>query len=226
MSSVNEITIANVEMANAWDGEEGERWAQDADLYDASGVHLWRAFLATDPIAAGEHVLDVGCGSGKSTRDVARLAAPGQVLGVDLSSQMLDVARRRSAAEGLANVGYLQADAQVYPFDEGRFDVAISCFGAMFFADPIAAFANIGRAVRPGGRLAVLSWRPLAENEWIRALRDALAGFRATRPGRRRLHRHRHRAPRRADRARPRRRPGVRLRAPHGHRQGPDSGPR
>ncbi|MGH9225713.1 MAG: class I SAM-dependent methyltransferase [Acidimicrobiales bacterium] len=169
------MAIANVDMAKAWDGEEGERWAQDADLYDTSSVHLWRAFLATGPIAAGDHVLDIGCGNGKSSRDAARLAAPGEVLGVDLSSAMLDVARLRSAAEGLTNVRFQQADAQVYPFDEGRFDVAISCFGAMFFADPVDAFANIGRALRPGGRLAMLSWRPLADNEWIRALRDALA---------------------------------------------------
>ena len=175
MALVDELAIANVEMFKAWDGEEGERWARDADLYDRSSVLVWEAFLATGPVAAGEGVLDVGCGNGKSTRDVARLAAPGQVLGVDLSSQMLAVARQRSAAEGLTNVRFEQADAQVHPFAPAAFDVAISSFGAMFFADPVAAFANIGGALRPGGRLAMLSWRSLSENEWLGALRDALA---------------------------------------------------
>lgn len=180
MAPVDEMTIASIDeanaaMAKAWDGEEGERWARDADLYDSTSIQLWQAFLATNPIAAGDDVLDIGCGCGKSTRDAARLADGGSVLAVDLSSQMLELARRRTREEGLANVRYRQADAQVYPLDEAAFDVAISCFGAMFFADPVAAFTNIGRALRPGGRLAMLSWRSLADNEWMLALRDALS---------------------------------------------------
>ena len=88
---------------------------------------------------------------------------------------MLERARRLSEAEGIANVGFEQADAQVHPFDEAAFDLAISSFGAMFFADPVAAFANIGRALRSEGRLALLVWRELARNEWLTALRGALA---------------------------------------------------
>jgi SAM-dependent methyltransferase len=88
---------------------------------------------------------------------------------------MLAYAREHSTAEGLANVEYVQADAQIYPFDENAFDIAISSFGAMFFSDPVAAFTNIGNAVRRGGRLALLAWRELARNEWLMALRDALA---------------------------------------------------
>jgi SAM-dependent methyltransferase len=173
------MTIANVEMAKAWDGEEGERWTAQADRYEATGRRHARRLLDTGLIAAGDAVLDVGCGTGRSTRDAARLAAPGPVLGVDLSSQMLEEARRRSAAEGLTNVSFEQADVQVHPFPDGSFDVAISSFGAMFFADPVAAFANIGRALRPGGRLAVLAWRQLGRNEWLTAIRDALAIGRA-----------------------------------------------
>lgn len=173
--SADETVIANVEMAKAWDGEEGERWARDADRYDATGVHIRRVFFERVPFAPGEHVLDIGCGAGRQSLDIARRVAPGTVLGIDLSSQLLDLARQRSSAEGLANVGFRQADAQVEPFDAGRFDVAVSSFGAMFFADPAAAFANIGRALRPGGRLAVMAWGPFAGNEWLATIRDALA---------------------------------------------------
>ena len=116
-----------------------------------------------------------GCGTGKPTADLARLVAPGRVLGVDLSSQMLERGRRRAAADGIANVEFLQADAQVHPFEEAAFDVAVSSFGAMFFNDQVAAFANIGRALRPGGRLAVMAWQELARNEWLMAFREALA---------------------------------------------------
>ena len=88
---------------------------------------------------------------------------------------MLARARERAQAEGISNVTFEHADAQVHPFEAGSFDVAISRFGAMFFSDPVAAFANIGRALRPGGRFALMSWQPLAKNEWLTAVRSALA---------------------------------------------------
>ena len=100
------------------------------------------------------------------------------MLGVDLSSRMLDDARRRSAHEGLTNVEFLRADAQVHPFEPGAYDLAISVFGAMFFADPVAAFANIGRSLRPGGRIAFLAWQRFEDNEWLTAIFDALAAGR------------------------------------------------
>jgi SAM-dependent methyltransferase len=169
------MTIANVEMAKAWDGHEGDMWTTHADRYETTGRRVWEAFLGRGLVASGDDVLDVGCGTGKPTADLARLVAPGRVLGVDLSAQMLDRGRRRAQAEGLANVEFLQADAQVHRFDDGAFDVAFSSFGAMFFNDQVAAFANIGRALRPGGRLAVMAWQELARNAWLQVLRDALA---------------------------------------------------
>lgn len=170
--------IANVEMAEAWDGEEGAGWAENADRYDATGVAIWQQFLAADLIRVDDQVLDVGCGTGHSSRDVARLAPSGSVLGVDLSSRMLALARERSAADGLTNTEFVQADAQVHAFEPEAVDIAISSFGVMFFEDRDAAFANIGRAVRPGGRIAFLAWRELTENEWLVALREALAAGR------------------------------------------------
>lgn len=168
-------TIANVEMARAWDGEEGDRWTEDAERYEATGCRVWQRFLDTGPVEVSDRVLDIGCGTGASTLDAARIASAGAALGVDLSARMLARARRRAEAEGLTNVRFEQADAQVHPFEANAFDVAISSFGAMFFADPVAAFANMARALRPGGRLAMLTWRDLARNEWLTALRGALA---------------------------------------------------
>ena len=168
------MTIANQEMAAAWDGHEGDVWAEHAERYDRTGGRIWKAFLDRRPISEGDRVLDIGCGTGRSTLDAARLAPEGHALGVDLSARMLERARERSAAEGIANVRFVQADAQVHPFDD-TFDIAISSFGGMFFADPVAAFGNIGGALRPGGRLAILAWRELARNEWLTMLREALA---------------------------------------------------
>lgn len=165
-------------MAEAWDGEEGADWTENADRYHATGVAIWQRFLDADLIRAEDRVLDIGCGTGHSTRDVARLTSRGSVLGVDLSSRMLALARERSAAVGLTNTQFIQADAQVHPFEPAVFDIAISSFGVMFFADRDAAFDNIGRALRPGGRIALLAWRGLEENEWLVALRDALAAGR------------------------------------------------
>ena len=170
--------IANVDMAKAWDGEEGDQWTQFADEYDNTHRSIWARFLETDPIGRADRVLDIGCGCGQSTRDAARLAHDGSAVGVDLSSSMLEVARRRASAEGVRNVEFRHADAQVHPFDAASFDIAISRFGVMFFEDRAAAFANIAAAVRPGGRLAVLAWQDVRKNEWIMTVRETLAAGR------------------------------------------------
>ena len=116
------------------------------------GLRMWRLFA---------------CG--------ARAVVPGKVLGVDLSAGMLARARERAGEEGLANVRFEQADAQVHPFDEAVFDVIISRYGVMFFADPASAFRNLARSLRPGGRMTLLTWRGLQHNEWIREIRHALS---------------------------------------------------
>ena len=131
---------------------------------------------AATGIAPGDHVLDIGCGAGQSTRDAARAAAPGHVLGVDVSAPMLERARRLTIAEQLDNVTYEYGDAQVHPFAPGHYDVAISRFGTMFFADPRAAFSNIARALRASGRLVLLVWQSPRRNEWAMAIDAALNG--------------------------------------------------
>ena len=172
------VAIANVEMAAIWDGEEGDEWTENADRYDATDRWIARRFEAEVPIEPTDRILDIGCGTGKSTRDAARRAWSGSVLGVDLSSRMLDDARRRSEHDGLNNVDFLRADAQVHPFEPNTYDLAISVFGAMFFADPVAAFANIRRSLRPGGEIAFLAWQRFEDNEWLTAIFDTLAAGR------------------------------------------------
>jgi ubiquinone/menaquinone biosynthesis C-methylase UbiE len=103
-----------------------------------------------------DHVLDVGCGTGQTTRQAARTARAGTALGVDISAPAIERARELTRAEGLRNVAFERADAQVYRFPQERFDLAISRFGTMFFDDPVAAFANIVRALRPTGRMVMM----------------------------------------------------------------------
>lgn len=169
------VDPSNAEQAKAWDGGEGAYWTAHGEHFDrtVAGYHL--LFMDAAAIGTGEQVLDIGCGTGQTTRDAARRASVGGALGVDLSAEMIALARRLATAEGLGNARFEQADAQIYPFGEGSFDVAISRTGAMFFGDPDAAFANIARALRSGGRLALLSWRPLPANEWVAELTAALA---------------------------------------------------
>ncbi|HEV8298301.1 MAG TPA: methyltransferase domain-containing protein [Acidimicrobiales bacterium] len=168
-------TVVNVAMADAWDGDEGEEWARDWPRYDRAVRGYHRRLLDAAAISVSDRVLDIGCGNGETSRDAARAAANGFVLGVDLSSRMLERARELARAEGLANVRFEHADAQAHPFEPSSFDVALSRFGTMFFADQQAAFANIGAALRPGAALVMVGWRVAQDNEWLRCVLTALA---------------------------------------------------
>src|SRR6266545_554199 len=123
-----------------------------------------------------DHVLDIGCGSGQTTRQAARTAQEGSALGVDISAPAIERARELAQAQGLGNVTFEHADAQAHRFPRGHFDLAISRFGTMFFADPVAAFVNLGRALRPAGRLVMMVWQTHERNEWDVAIRQSLAG--------------------------------------------------
>lgn len=145
-----------------------------ADFYDAELARHTRHLAAAAAVGRRDRVLDIGCGAGQTTREAARIAVDGEALGVDTSAPLLEVARQRCAEEGLRNVRFEQGDAQSHAFPAPRFDVCISRFGVMFFADPAAAFAHIGRALRPGGRLAWMVWQSQERNEWSCAIRRAL----------------------------------------------------
>ncbi len=170
--------IVNADMAAAWDGAEGDHWTEQAARYEQTTHPHRERLLAAGLIGDGDVVLDVGCGTGSLTRAAALRAHAGSALGVDLSRRMLELARELTEAEAITNATYEHADAEGRPFAEGSIDVVVSSFGAMFFGDPVRAFANLAGALRPGGRVGLLAWRELAHNEWLSALRGALAAGR------------------------------------------------
>jgi SAM-dependent methyltransferase len=144
--------------------------------YDAELSRYNLRLRAAAGIRTADRVLDIGCGTGQTTRDAARSATAGSALGVDLSRPMVDRARQLSEEEGVPNVTFELADVQVHPFEPRVFTVGLSRFGTMFFADPIAAFTNIGRALQPGARLVQLVWQAHDRQEWTSAIREALTG--------------------------------------------------
>ena len=144
------------------------------DFYDAELRAHHEHLRAAYGISPSDEVVDIGCGTGLTTRAAARAAAPGRVVGVDVSERMLERARQVTTAERLDNVRYELGDAQVHHFDPAVFDVAISRFGTMFFSDPAAAFANIAAALRPEARLLLLVWQRHEHNEWAQAIDAAL----------------------------------------------------
>jgi SAM-dependent methyltransferase len=145
-------------------GYDAELRRHNQVLRRASGVQLH------------DHVLDIGCGTGQTTRDAARTAQGGSAFGVDISAPAIERARELARAEGLRNVTFEPANAQVHRFPPARFDLVISRFGTMFFDDPVGAFANIRRALRPAGRLVMMVWQSHERNEWDVAIHQSLAG--------------------------------------------------
>ncbi|MCZ0735659.1 class I SAM-dependent methyltransferase [Phreatobacter sp. AB_2022a] len=145
-----------------------------ADFYDAELARHNGHFQAAADVGWADRVLDIGCGAGQTAREAAHRAVDGRVLGIDTSADMLAIARQRCAGDGLRNVVFEEGDAQSHAFPASGFDLCISRFGTMFFADPAAAFANIGRAMRPGARLAWMVWQSQDRNAWSVAIREAL----------------------------------------------------
>ncbi|HEY1575345.1 MAG TPA: methyltransferase domain-containing protein [Pseudonocardiaceae bacterium] len=165
----------NAPQNDAWNGYEGRHWADEYQRWSVTLASGNKPLFAAARIGATDRVLDVGCGTGETTRLAARQAARGSVLGVDISVPMLGRAGELSAAADLRNISYERGDAQVHPFPAGAFDVALSRNGVMFFADPVAAFANIRRALRPGGRLAFTCAGTVADDSEMRVVMGAIA---------------------------------------------------
>ena len=163
------IASPNAKMIEQWNTATGQTWAVFQAELDAQVAPLGSPALAALDVHAGAQVLDIGCGCGQTALQLADLVGQDRhVVGVDISKLMLEVARGRAGLAGLSNITFLEADAQTYDLGRQRFDAVFSRFGVMFFADPVAAFSNISKAMKSGGRLAFVCWRPLSLNDWMR----------------------------------------------------------
>jgi SAM-dependent methyltransferase len=158
------FVAVNVEQAEDWNGASGREFIEQRERHERMLGPLRARLLAAARIGDGENVLDVGCGCGETTILAARAAGSRHALGADFSRIQVAEARRLAAAAGAANARFEVADVQVHPFGAGVFDVVLSSLGVMFFDDPAAAFANLRKALRRGGRLAFLCWRTREEN--------------------------------------------------------------
>jgi SAM-dependent methyltransferase len=171
---------ANAGEVAAWSGDLGRTWSREGAALDALQAGVTAELIRRAGISPGQAVLDIGCGAGTSTRAAAAAAAPGgRALGIDAAPHMVEAAR----AAGGEGVGYVVGDAQDHPFEPGAFDRAISQFGVMFFADTVAAFANLRRAVRPGGRCVFAAWGSADDNPWFDIPRAAAVAELGDAPG-------------------------------------------
>ncbi|HZQ00214.1 MAG TPA: class I SAM-dependent methyltransferase [Reyranella sp.] len=160
MKSKDELAA---EQAAYWNGPGGKMWLAAYDRIQQGITGFSRIVLEAAQAKAGERVLDVGCGTGATTAELAQaVGAGGHVLGVDISETLVGAAR----AQKLANATFEVGDAARFPFTGQSFDLVFSRFGVMFFADPVAAFENLRRALKPGGRLTFICWRTPQENPW------------------------------------------------------------
>ncbi|MFC9325255.1 class I SAM-dependent methyltransferase [Kitasatospora sp. NPDC057015] len=162
--------VVNTEQAQAWNGYEGQHWADHHDRWQAVNEGFDEHLFTAAAIGPDDRVLDIGCGTGRTTRSAARRAPGVRALGLDLSAPMLARARAATADDDPADVAFVQGDAQVFAFPPASFDVVVSRFATMFFSDPVAAFTNVRTALRPGGRLALVCMGDPDRNDWLRAL--------------------------------------------------------
>jgi SAM-dependent methyltransferase len=160
--------MPNTEQMDYWNGAGGQHWIAEQARYDEMNAEFGARVVAALAPQPGDRVLDVGCGNGALTLAVApRVAPEGYAVGLDISRPMLEVARERAQAARLGNAIFEQADAQTHQLEEASFDGIVSRFGLMFFADPDAAFANLARSLRRGGRIVFTCWQDPLANEWL-----------------------------------------------------------
>lgn len=156
-----------------WTGKVGDTWAQEWRRTDRSFRELTPRLLAAGGAAAFSRALDVGCGAGEVSLAIARANPAAEVVGVDISADLVAVAKTRG--EGLANVDFVEDDAATTtPVTADRFDLLVSRHGVMFFADPPAAFAHLASVSAPGARLAFSCFRSREENGWVATTLAAL----------------------------------------------------
>jgi len=156
----------NAEQIAYWNGPGGQHWVSKQAMQETVLAPFRDLLIDRAKLSAGERVIDVGCGCGDTTFAYAgRVGPAGQVVGIDISAPML--VRARELAPAKSNVEFLLADATIHAFEPASFDVLVSRFGVMFFAQPALSFANMRRALRPGGRLVFACWRTPRDNPWL-----------------------------------------------------------
>lgn len=164
---MSSVAPDNAEATEAWSGPLFDLFVKYRDLTTAGlGAHGEAAMQASPP-RAGDRVLDLGCGFGDTTQRLARLVGEeGSALGVDVSEPFIELARKEAEEAGAASVEFAVADVQTLELPR-EFDYAFSRMGIMFFANPVAALSNVGKALVPGGRLCAVVWRRKLDNEWV-----------------------------------------------------------
>lgn len=161
--------------AEDWAGIRGERWLADLDRFEAMLAPIGESLLEAAELAPGAHVLDVGCGGGWTTRQIARRVGPGgTATGLDIAPMLVAEAARRAAAEGLQNIRFQLGDAAHIVPEGAPFDRLMSRFGVMFFEDPHAAYASLAQLLAPGGRMDLAVWAAPSENPWMTEMRAAV----------------------------------------------------
>lgn len=166
---------ANLDQADFWNGQGGETWTTQRDRFNTMLRPIGLEAIERAAPQPGESVLDVGCGTGDTTVELARRVAPtGSVTGIDISETMLTTAREINA-DAAGWVKFEEADAQTKDFGDQSFDLIFSRFGVMFFDDSVAAFTNLRRALRREGRVVFACWQPVTRNGWVHVARDIVA---------------------------------------------------
>jgi SAM-dependent methyltransferase len=173
------------EQAKLWNGSAGCAWVEAQALLDRILQPFEDALVAAVSASGARRVLDVGCGTGSTTRAVARrLGANSDSVGVDISQQMIDTARTLTEQERVP-AKFICADAQSHSFEPASFDMIVSRFGVMFFADPVEAFANLRNAAGKEAALCFIAWRSPAENRFMTTAERAAASLLPNLPARR-----------------------------------------
>jgi SAM-dependent methyltransferase len=178
MASPDDI---NADMLAFWNGSGGQTWVARQEHTDTTLAAVTDALIAFAAPRSGERVVDIGCGCGAPTLELARAVGPsGRVAGFDISGPMLAEGKRRANADGIANIDWRQADPATTPL--GEYDLLVSAFGMTFFGDRVAAFSNIRRGAAPDSRMAIVCWRSLAENPWMEVPMTAVGQHLPPRP--------------------------------------------